>query len=75
MDINEIVEKLKITNKVMKDYDEKIVRAISVLLTDVRNITIFNSEGNAFTDKQERVRLVFQAIAMAPGAFEYSYNG
>lgn len=75
VDINEIVEKLKITNKVMKDYDEKIVRAISVLLTDVRNITIFNSEGNAFTDKQERVRLVFQAIAMAPGAFEYSYNG
>lgn len=75
VDINEILEKLKFANKIMKDYDERIVRAVSIMLTEVRNITIINSEGSLFSDKQERVRFVIQAIAMQDGALEYSYAG
>ncbi|OQA79050.1 MAG: protease TldD [Tenericutes bacterium ADurb.Bin239] len=75
VEVKDIIEKLKTANKVIKDYSPSIVRAVTILVTEVRNITIFNSEGNAFSDRQERLRVVFQAIAMAPGAFEYSYTG
>lgn len=75
LSINDLISKLKHANKVMKDYDERIVRAITALSTEVRKIIIFTSEGKEFSDRQERVRAMFQAVAMAPGSFETGFNG
>ncbi len=75
LNVEEIIDKLKVANLIISTYDPQIVRSITGLLTEVRNITIFNSEGKEFNDKQERIRMFFQAIAMAPGAFEVTFNG
>lgn len=66
---------LKKGDKVMREFDPRIVRTISGLIMNKRNIEIFNSDGKHFTDTQERVRLVLQSIAMAPGAFETGFTG
>lgn len=75
LNVEEIIEKLKVANLIISTYDSRIVRSITGLITEVRNITIFNSEGKQFDDKQERLRMYFQAIAMAPNAFEVGFNG
>lgn len=66
---------LKKGDEVMRNFDSRIVRTVAVLVMNDRNIEIFNSDGKHFTDHQERVRFVLQAIAMAPGAFETGYTG
>lgn len=73
--VEEVIAKLKHANSVIASYSPSIVRSITGLMTEDRNIVIFNSEGKSFTDKQERVRMYFQAIAMAPGSFETGFNG
>ena len=75
LNVQEIIGKLKLANGTIKNYDPQIVRSVTGLLTEVRNIAIFNSEGNMFEDKQDRVRMFFQAVAMAPGSFETSFAG
>ncbi len=71
----EVITLLKRANKIMKDYDGRIVRAQSGLNSEVRTITIFNSEGKSFSDEQNRVRLVLAAVAMTPESFETSFAG
>lgn len=75
LNVHDIINSLKGANSVIKEYDPKIVRAITGLITEVRNIEIFNSDGNSYEDKQDRIRMVFQAVAMTPGSFETSFNG
>lgn len=75
LNISDIIGKLKLANNTIKNYSPQNVRAVTVLITEVRSITIFNSEGNMFEDKQDRIRMAFQAVAMAPGSFETSFNG
>lgn len=75
LNINEGIATLKEANKVIKDFSPLIVRSVTLLLTTVRKISIFNSEGKSFSDKQERVRYIFQAIASNPGSFETGFAG
>ncbi len=72
---SEKVALLKKGDAVMREFDERIVRTIAVLIMNNRNIEIFNSDGKHFQDSQERVRFVLQAIAMQPGAFETGFTG
>lgn len=77
LDLNhsEIIALLKRGDVTMRNYSDKIVRTMAGLISEVRSITIFNSEGNEFSDRQERVRLILNAVAMGPGAFEDSFTG
>lgn len=78
LDSVETIEKIALLKKaetIMREFDKRIVRTIAVLIMSNRKIEIFNSDGHHFSDTQERVRFVLQAIATQPGAFETGFTG
>lgn len=66
---------LKEADITMKEYSPQIVRTQTQLLTHIRKIAIFNSEGKMITDEQQRIRVFLFAIAASPTAFEQGYYG
>lgn len=87
VDKSEIVSYLKKGVQAMQDYDKRVIRTYASLAFNHRAITIFNSNGVAIHDENERGRVGLQCIAAegekietgsgAPGAasgFEYFIN-
>lgn len=70
-----ILEKLKQANKIMNDYDPRIVRASVTFSSRAQDVTIFNSDGKEFHDHRERGRVFFAAIAAKEGAMESAFEG
>ncbi len=83
----EKVDYLKVGDKVMADFDEKIIRTRSSYSSTYTKVTIFSSKGYMFKDEKERGRLVLFCLGVegekiengfeakgTSGGFEYFLN-
>ena len=66
---------LKRGDKVMSEYDPKIMRTQTGLNHYENNITIINSNGFIFKDKKERARMYLMCIASENGKIETGFSG
>ena len=76
--IEERLAYLKEIDGIVHNVDPRIVRVQTGLVSDVKNIEIFNAEGpvaNHFTNVEERTRLVIIAIAAGEQGIETSFEG
>lgn len=70
---NEVkVELLRNACKKIMDYDETIVRSITSLSEEYKNISIFTSEGMEYSDERVYTRLYLMALASKDGRIENS---
>ena len=66
---------LKRGDKVMSEYDPRIMRTQTGLNHYENNITIINSNGFIFKDKKERARMYLMCIASENGKIETGFSG
>lgn len=66
---------LKRGDKVMSEYDPRIMRTQSGLNHYENNITIINSNGFIFKDKKERARMYLMCVASENGKIETGFSG
>lgn len=66
---------LKRGDKVMSEYDSRIMRTQSGLNHYENNITIINSNGFIFKDKKERARMYLMCVASENGKIETGFSG
>ena len=71
----DIVPLIKSTNKIVLDYDKRIVRVIGGFLTNISHIEIFNSEGKHFVDDKEYGRFYLSSVASENGKIETRFDG
>lgn len=72
---DDIIALLKRTNKIMKDYDSRIVRSISRFIIKVEDIAILNSQEKQFNDHRELGRLNLESVAFDQGKVETGFDG
>jgi len=75
LDNNVIVDYLKHANKIISEYDSKIVKANTIFLIYTQDVDIFNSDGKEFKDHREHSRLVLQSVAFDNGKIETRFDG
>lgn len=61
--------------KVMREYDKRIVRTKAVFMNSKSNITIVNSNGFIIHDEKERGRVVLSCIASDGEKYESGFEG
>ncbi len=72
---NEKVTYLKDGDKVMKEYDPRIVRTYSSFGSTYSKVTMFNSKGIAFHDEKERSRLALMCLGVEGEKIENGFEG
>ena len=71
----EVVSYLKRGDKVLREFDSKIVRTRTGLVSSHSKVTIINSKGFILNDEKERNRLIVMAIAADQGKIETAFEG
>ena len=71
----EVVAYLKRGDKVIREFDSKIVRTRVGIASSHTKVTIINSKGFIFNDEKERDRLFLMAIAADQGKIETAFEG
>ena len=71
----EVISLLKKCQNIIREYDTRIVRVITLFLTNVQDVEIFNSDGKIFKDHREHGRLGLQSIASENGKMESRFDG
>lgn len=66
---------LKIGDKIMSEYDKRIMRTMAGLNHYECDVTIINSDGFIFKDKKERARMYLSCVACEDGKIETGFNG
>lgn len=72
---NEKVAYLKDGDKIMKEYDPRIVRTYSSFGSTYSKVTVFNSKGIAFHDEKERSRLALMCLGVEGEKIENGFEG
>ena len=70
----DIITVLKKGDKVMKEYDKRILRTNSGLGMVMKDVEIFNSRGKHFKDHKERGRAFLSCVAIEGDKVESGYN-
>ena len=71
----EVISTLKKCEKIICNYDPRIVRIITGFLADWQDVTIFNSDGFIYKDHREHGRLLLNSIASENGKIETRFDG
>ncbi len=72
---DEKINLLKRGDKILREYDKRIVRTQVGISSYKQETTIFNSKGNEFCDSKERGRMFLIAIASENGQIETFFAG
>ncbi len=72
---NEIIDLLRVGIDEMKVYDKRIVRNMAYFLIDIKDITIFNSDGKIFTKHNEYGRYILNCVASDQGKMQSAFTG
>ncbi len=72
---DEILGLLKKTNEIIKSYDPRIMKATTMFLRTIQDVTIYNSDGKKFKDHREHARLILQSVAFENGKIETFFDG
>jgi len=75
LDKKEVISTLKKLYKIIHDYDSRIVRVLPMFLSNVQDVTIYNSDRKIFKDHREYGRLILEAIANDKGKIETYFDG
>lgn len=73
--IKEKTDVMQHLSKVMKQYDPRIVQAMTQLLETEQKVLIANTEGIFQDDKRNYTRAVFMAVASENGMMQQAYEG
>lgn len=66
---------LKRADKVLSEYDPRIIRRQAAFSTTKKDIHIFSSKGYEYVDSKERGRVAVMALAFEDGKIETGFNG
>lgn len=75
LDKKEVISALKKCEKIISEYDKRIVRVMTGFNSDWQDVTIFNSNGYVFKDHREHGRLFLQSVASENGKIETRFDG
>jgi TldD protein len=75
LDKKVVISTLKKCQKIISEYDKRIVRVVTGFNSDWQDITIFNSDGFIFNDHREHGRLFLQSVASENGKIETRFDG
>jgi TldD protein len=75
IDKKDKIELMKRANKIIAEYDSRIVRIQVMFMENTKNVTIFNTEGRQFNDVRPRGRIYLLALAAENGKIETSGEG
>jgi TldD protein len=73
--VKEKTDKLQALSNKIKNYDTRIVQAISQLIENEQNVLIANSNGIYQDDKRSYIRLVLMAVAQENGNMQQAFEG
>ena len=75
LDKKEVISVLKKCEKIISEYDKRIVRVQTGFTSDWQDVTIFNSNGYIFKDHREHGRLFLLSVASENGKIETRFDG
>lgn len=75
VDKKEIIDLLKHLNKIVKDYDPRIVKAENDFSMELTDVNIFNSKGEKHTKHTEYGRTYILSVASENGKLETRFDG
>lgn len=75
VDKKDIIDLLKHLNKIIKDYDQRIVKAEDGFLINSTDVVIFNTKGEKHVNHREYGRLYLMSVAADQGKIETRFDG